>query len=232
MKAKVFIGVPSYDGRINSGILSAHLLASKCGAAEFLSIESGSWLTKNFNGLLAQALNLRAERGLTHFCLMHDDIAVGQPGWLDKMLEIMEANGADVLSAIVPIKNGSGITSTALDEVVNNHVRRLTLHEAFNEFPATFTHDKLLLNTGLMLIDLRKPWVEEIWFQFLDSILRVSDGAKVTFKAVGCPEDWDFSRRARCMGAKLFATREIAVTHLGNGKFSNAGPFGTEKTDK
>jgi hypothetical protein len=235
-KGRVFIGVPSYDDRINSAILNALFFASRTEPKSDLVaiVESGSWLTRNFNSLYAAALNMREEKNLTHFCLLHDDIAINEPWWLDKMLDLMEEKGADILSAIVPIKNGTGLTSTAFDELIGDppHVRRLTLHEAFTNFPPTFTQDKLLLNTGLMLVDIRKVWAEMLFFEFEDRILKIPNGDKTTFRAVGCPEDWNFSRKARSLGAKLFATREIKVTHVGTGRFSNHMPAGSMKEDR
>lgn len=238
MIEKVFVGIPSYDGRVNSGLLNAHAFASRLerSALEVMVVESGSWLTRNFNSLYASALNMRKERGLTHFCLLHDDVCIDDPWWLDKMLDLMAKNEADVLSAIIPIKNGTGITSTAFDELVGDvghkHIRRLTMKEAFEKFPSTFTDEKLLLNTGLMLIDIRKFWAENIWFEFEDRILRVSTDNGPRFTAVGCPEDWNFSRKAKAAGAKLFATREIKATHLGVGKWRNHGPWGSMEVDQ
>lgn len=228
---KVFLGVPSYDDRVGAGIVNVPVFASRRQAVECMQIESGSWLTKNFNSLYARALNMRVERGITHFCLLHDDISVNDPWWLDRMLDLMAEHHADVLSVVVPIKNGSGITSTALDEVVgpDRHIRRLTLHEVFNQFPATFTHEKLLLNTGVMLVDVRRTWADLAWFDFMDKIVREDSGV---FRAVGLPEDWGFSRKAAALGARLFATREIKVTHHGRGAFGNHGPWGALKTDQ
>lgn len=93
---------------------------------------------------------------------------------------------------------------------------------------ATFTDPKLLLNTGLMLIDIRKPWIEKCWFEFVDRIEKI-DGK---FVDVGMSEDWHFSRKAREMGASLWATREISVRHIGGGEFPNDQPWGVLKTDE
>ena len=115
------------------------------------------------------------ERMASHFCLLHDDI-VPEPLWLDKMMRIMEEQHADILSVVVPLKNDKGLTSTALDVGVGDEdphwrVKRLTLKEIYNDYEPTFTHEKLLVNTGLMLVDLRKPWVENVWFAFEDKII-------------------------------------------------------------
>lgn len=230
--AKVWLGIPSYDGRLHEGILNAVYAASAGFNLANIQIQYGSWITRNFNACLAAALNHRA-KGITHFCLLHEDIHIHDRQWLEKMLGLMQKTGADVLSAVVPIKNEQGLTSTALDEPVGDfdphwRVRRLTLDEVHKNFEPTFTHEKLLLNTGLMLIDLSKPWIEELHFEFEDKIIKIGD----QFVEVGVPEDWKFSRDAREMGASLWATREIIVEHLGGGRWPNATPWGTLKTDQ
>lgn len=200
-----------------------------------MRVNSFSILTKNFNILWTAALNMRDD-GVTHFAMLHEDIGP-EPWWLDKMMTLMTHNQADILSVIVPIKNNEGMTSTALDVPVPTQkipfpwrVQRLTMHEVGALAP-TFTHSKLLVNTGLMLVDIRKPWVEQCWFEFKDEIIPDPlDPRK--FIAVGSPEDWNFSRRARALGASIWATREIRVEHWGRSRWANAGTWGTKKTDE
>jgi predicted O-methyltransferase YrrM len=186
------------------------------------------------NTLWIQAIE-QAEAGrITHFLMQHSDI-VPEMLYLDKMVAIMEKTGADVLSAIVPIKDNFGFTSTALDEPVGDwdpywRVRRLTLHEVFNKYPPTFTGDTLLLNTGLMLVDMTKEWTrdtENVYFTLEDRIKRYR-GRRMAFMM---PEDWGFSRMARKKGAKLYATREIKLEHYGPSAYSNAFSWGTQQTD-
>ena len=43
--------------------------------------------------------------------------------------------------------------------------------------PETFTAPDLLVNTGLLLVDLRAPWVEEICFTVTDRIQKLEDGS-------------------------------------------------------
>lgn len=171
---------------------------------------------------------------MTHFCLLHDDV-VPEPLWLDKMMSIMLEKKADVLSGIIPIKDDRGLTSTALDVPVGAsdpawRVRRLTLNELYERYPPTFTDEKILLNTGLMLIDLRNPWVEKIWFAFEDRIIP-NPQKEGEFMAVGLSEDWYFSRRARELGAKLYATREIRIQHTGVRDYPNNVRWGTLSED-
>lgn len=246
---QIFLGIPSYDGRVRSEIVNAVLGAVKThGLLKTIQIQSGSWLTRNFNTLYAAALNARKD-GITHFCMLHDDLIPQRFGWLETMLGIMNSVGAGVLSVVSPLKSPQGLTSTALD--VPNGTRmlkRLTMHEVFHDFPPTFTHEKILLNTGCMLIDISQDWADKLWFRFEDGIRVIVNGSPVKrdihpggvtwinppdrFEAVGVSEDWDFSRRARELGASLWATREIPVIHYGNGAWSNANAWGSLETDQ
>ena len=177
-------------------------------------------LPKAFNILWAGALEARA-KGVSHFAMIHSDIAA-ERFWLDKMGEIMTRVGADVLSVVSPLKSHEGLTSTAIDTENRFKVKRFSLHEIHAMEP-TFTRPGLLVNTGLMLVDMRKPWVEKMHFYFDDQII---DG-----RATSSPEDWNFSRDARALGASIWATREVQLQHFGPAAYSNAHPWGTLKTD-
>jgi len=220
---KVYLGLPTYGNVINENAITAFLSATSRKLIEGFCCQSYSILPRSFNLMYAQALNLRS-RGITHFCLWHSDIFPKTEFWLDKMADLMEANQADVLSVIVPLKENSGLTSTAIDDKSEYRVTRVTLHEAYNEYPPTFTHEKLLLNTGLMLIDIRKQWAEKCYFTFDEKIVKNEKGE---FKAVGMSEDWYFSRQALALGAKLYATREIELEHFGNARYPNTHAWGS-----
>lgn len=228
--AKVFLGIPTYNGQVREELPGVILMASLSGLIDKLRVQGLSATTYNFNQLYAKALNSRKD-GITHFCMLHADITP-ENSFVDKLLELMEKHEADVMSAIVPIKDSRGLTSTALYESVkgsdpNFRPRRLTMHEVYNNYPPTFTDEKLLVNTGCMLVDIRKPWAEKVCFKFFDNIIERNG----TFVPVFTPEDWLFSKEARALGAKLFATREVKVTHYGNGHFSNTSAWGSLKVD-
>ena len=229
-KNKVYIGVPTYDGSLRAETMVG--LQGRGMVDVVIRVLGMSLLTRLFNTLLGEALNLR-KKGITHFLLHHADIGILDPGWLDKMLLLMEQNGADVLSAVVPIKNHEGVTSTALDRTdpvfEGWHVRRYTLAEIHALPEKTWTHPDLLLNTGVMLIDLRKPWVENIWFRFDDRIEKDLNGH---FRVLNMPEDWLFSRDAKKLGAKLYATSEITLAHHGCQAWPSDQVYGSLKTDR
>lgn len=230
--ASVLVAVPTHGGVICDKLAGAMLQASMKGNLARLSTTNASVLTRNFNVNLAVALNNRDK--LTHLCIVHGDIEILTHFWLDKMLDIMKANEADVLSVVSPLKTMEGFTTTGLEEACHGsewpewETRRLTLHEIYNDYPPTFTHPKILLNTGLMLIDLSKPWVEQCYFSFEDRIVKDKNGK---FQVLSLSEDWIFSKMAKELGAKLFATREIAINHVGSMRFGNTEPWGSHKTD-
>jgi hypothetical protein len=224
----VMIGVPTHDGRVATGTFTGLLDAGKTPDTtvgyHFLT---NSLLARGFNDLLCFALNHR-EQGVTHFLLHHADIAIKTEGWLGKMLELMETHQADVLSAVVPLKSTQGLTSTAIEVGDPYPIRRYTMREVFAG-PETFTHEKILLNTGVMLLNLSVPWVEEIVFQMKDEIV-VKNGK---FAPQTLSEDWFFSKWARDKhNARLFATRAIQLDHIGVHPFPNGGPWGTCHTEK
>ena len=100
------------------------------------------------------------------------------------------------------------------------------MHEIMKMEP-TFTFPNILLNDGLMLVDLRKDWVNHIWFHFDDKITMYRGKRQVAMK----PEDWNFSRDARKLGATMYATREVRLTHHGQQSFPNSFAWGTHETD-
>jgi SAM-dependent methyltransferase len=78
-----------------------------------------------------------------------------------------------------------------------------------------------------MLVDLSKTWTTNAYFTIEDNITK--------YHGRRCPqlmpEDWGFSRMANKAGAKLYATREVRLTHYGEFGFTNSTPWGTVSTD-
>lgn len=203
-----------------------------------------------FNMLLCEALNARhIHPGLTHLAMIHDDI-VPDEGWLDTLLAVQAEHDVDFLSAVVPIKNGTGITSTAVDmEGAPWMVRRLTLHEVFN-LPETFTladipwrvpTSRLLVNSGLWVLRFGE-WSErvfprtnptgqlrEVGVAFRDHarIIQLPDGE---YGSQDISEDWDWSRQMDTLGLKLAATRKVGLYHE-RPEFTTRQPWGQWETD-
>lgn len=222
----VQISSPSYDGRIHQGAMLGIMQATYNPEIKtILRISDCSSLTRVFNTLWCHALNDRPK--ITHFAMIHDDICP-QPNWLDIMLSIMEKNKADVVSAISPLKTLEGKTSTAFGTGELGEQRKiLSIRAAFKMEP-TITSDDILVNTGLMLVDMRKPWVEKVAFKFESDIVKGPDGK---FFPVEVSEDWIFSREAKKLGAKLMATRMVQLKHMGRAAYTNTQPWGSADND-
>lgn len=243
--AKVFVGLPSY-GQVSDHALDGLMqstMADDSGVGGWhLKALRQSLLAYCFNSLVCCALNSQAEYHWTHFALHHADIG-SQPGWLDVMVREMNLVGADVLSAVVPIKDGRGVTSTGLRGITSNCVRRLTMKEV-HALPETFDHaaagardgEVLAINTGLLLFRLDQPWVTEIdddgclpWaFNIKDKIRRAGNGK---FVPIVWPEDWQFSSWCAKRGLKVFATRKVKLSHYGEAAFHNDHAWGDWETE-
>ena len=235
----ILLGLPTYDSKIHNRLMLALLNEANQPNTPSFSVltNHSSLLARGFNELYCYALNHRPE--VTHFMMIHADV-IPERGFIGKMYAEMERAGCDVLSVALPLKDNRGLTSTALD-MGHKEPKRLSLKE-LALLPETFEaldlarlngNEKvnigpLLVNSGLMLVDLRKPWCEQCWFAITDRIERNEQGI---FQPVTDSEDWYFSRRARLLGAKVMATRIIQARHVGNMEFPNWGAWGTHVQD-
>ena len=227
--ATIAYGIPTYQRVLDVAILPiTHQMSDGRHKVTMLSSVDTSACCLRFNAFLIMAQQLHAQGKADYFLLWHSDVAP-EPGFLDKMVDIAEEKSAEILSVIIPIKDQNGMTSTALDEPVGDmppewRVRRYTMKE-ISEMPETFTHPKLLVNTGLLLVKLSAPWVKDIHFHFDDAIIE-HHGQRM---AVLFPEDWMFSRDARKLGCtSQWVTRAVKLTHVGHQQFPNYGVWGKE----
>jgi len=221
---KVFLALPSYDGRRDN---SSALVNLPDGTSVYEA--SLSLLTGVFNQCWAQGLNARDDNQCDYFVMLHSDVVVKTPNWVDVLLDEMEKHRAKVMSAVIPIKNVLGHTSTGVDDPTDpwGTVRLLTMHEIMR-LPVTGTRKNLVVNTGLMAVDFTEPWVEKICFHMHDKIEKVGG----RWRAKTIPEDWDFSRQCRDLGVEVWATRAVAVDHVGRAVYPNDAAWGLEETDE
>ncbi|MEZ6069449.1 MAG: hypothetical protein R3C10_04060 [Pirellulales bacterium] len=102
-----FLGVPSYDGtrhdRTNSAI--ARVAKNHNVLEQRLSM---SLLARCFNLMWITAHNCKKTHGVTHFAMLHADVAPITVDWLGVLLEEMEKHDLDVLSTVIPEKSGDG----------------------------------------------------------------------------------------------------------------------------
>jgi GT2 family glycosyltransferase len=201
--AMIVVFFPTYDGtRYNA--------ATTTQVAEWAARHGDTALYEFRSSLLARGFNegwmYAREHGATRFFMIHSDIVPTTEGWIDKMLDLMDKKKATVLSVVSPIKNSSGLTSTAIESDDEWNPYNLSMKDVEMR-PPTWTEDGLLVNTGLMLVDMTPEWMDDICFTIRDRIRN---------RKVECiSEDWDFSRQIRAHDGSVFATREISVQHFG-----------------
>lgn len=221
---KVFIALPSYNGQSASKQLYSLSAIVKKGwlvaSTEFSS------LAHSFNRMWADCLNRKRTEGFTHFVMCHADI-VPHGNWIQILLDEMKTHGADIISAISPIKDHLGITSTGRMRPDVKCIERFTMHQVY-QLPETFTFPDIVLNTGCMCVNLAFPFVEQLFFRFQDWIEKNEKGE---FVARTVSEDWLFSADAASMGAKLYATRKVKLEHIGTMHFGTHGPWGQCQRD-
>lgn len=227
---RVMVSVATYGGQIYAGLMMAMIQATNK-ANMIVGTHQSSAACHGFNQCWQMALNGRKTQGVDYFLLIHADVEP-EAYFIDKMLDLMDKHKAELLSVVLPIKSSDGLTSTAIDEPPPGgfdgrwFVRRYTMKELF-EMPPTFGHDKLLVNNGLMMVDMRAPWVDEVEFK-TETEIRNYHGFR---DAVTFSEDWYFSREANKRGAKIFATREVIAGHRGITTFPNDHAWGSRETD-
>lgn len=232
--ANIFLAIPTYDGRLESGTSMVAFAAPSQDHWIMPIAKPSSLLPGNCNTLYAWALNARERYKLNWFAMLHADV-IPEPFYLDKMVAEAEKHGADLLSRAIPLKDDSGVTSTAISSGKDfGQFGRLTMKQLRHEsFPQTFDiyaccnalerlphplgvsnvpRHALLANTGCMIVRLDRPWSEELFFQNIDAIVRLEDG---TFQARDLSEDWFFTRLAAEKGAKVMVTTILTINHRG-----------------
>ncbi len=235
---KVLLSCPGPS--LNAGTLRGVCLASSRHPFEVLT---GSCAWDGFNGPWVDALN-SAERGeATHFAMLHGDV-IPDAGWLDVLIDEMDRTQADLISVVIPIKDGRGICSCGVGNPENTWtpLRRLAMREVMN-LPGTFGAAELgypgyplLHNNGCWAADLRRKVFHRTdgngqllaRFEFPRRVMRGKDGLFVQCES----EDWFFSRQLHALGARTFLTRLVKLAHRGDCNFVNWSAWGSSATDE
>jgi len=235
-KIKVAVGMPHRDGWASYGAVMAATSGASDKYTHYTYNRGNSILTQTFNELFCDALNARDTEGVTHFAMLHNDV-VPEKNWLSTLIDEMEECDLDVLSAVVPLKNQHGLTSTGVDTPGYPWgVHRLTMREVM-ELPPTFTAADvpfrqpdacLLLNSGCWAMRLTEPWVEGLHFRQQDRIVWCL--ATKSWAAQSISEDWDFSRQLHTRGCRVAATRKVALYHQ-NPQYTNQEAWGDWEHD-
>lgn len=237
-KFHILLGMPGPNIRFTTA-QSCFFCAGKGHQVDVVGADNASW--DNMNLLWCQALNAARHEGVTHYAQIHSDITPDlNQDWLNVMLEEMEEFDADFISAVVPIKDGRGLTSSGIADKTNpwNPHRRFTMHELY-AMPETFTAEDigyagwpLNHNSGLIVADLRRPVFFRtkpdgelaIWFEFRKRVWL--DTEKNMVRLDGESEDWNMSRRLWEQGAKTCITRKVLLKHWGQTGYPSGYPWG------
>lgn len=198
-----------------------------------------SALSTNFNKCWAAGIANAMDDQVDLFAMMHNDVEP-EALWLDTMVDELLRLKLDILSAVIPIKDETGNTSTAIGPVDDEWENTLLTLDEIRMLPATFTDDdlkpfrrklnkpdhRLMLNTGCWVADLRnkKFWKVDnglLTFFFTQKDRILYDGKR--FSCALASEDWNFSRICHREGIRIAATRIIEVKHHGARAFSNRG---------
>jgi hypothetical protein len=136
-RLKVFLGIPHSHSVLPSTIRTVLECTLEPQLIRLtLADAGGSLLCRNFNHLWALALNERQRSGVDIFAMLHADIQA-QAGWLDLLVGELLRLDADVISAVVPIKDSRGLTSTGFSDPEDPRVERLAVRE-LQSLPRTF----------------------------------------------------------------------------------------------
>jgi SAM-dependent methyltransferase len=207
---------------------------------------SSSVLEANFNRLWCTGLNARdfglvvVEGRPKYFAMLHSDVCP-EEFWLDTMIEELERTGADLVSAVVPLKDGTGLTSTAIGATGDwrdSKLRRLTMTEVY-DLPETFGREDinwpeaeglnaLLPNTGCWVARLDAPWADKVSFRTESEIKRASNGTWLTHSI---SEDWALGMDIADHGGTVMITRKVKLYHDLE-CFTNRRAWGDQKQDE
>jgi hypothetical protein len=222
----VFIACPTHDGRLADGTAQA-LYAQATRRQNLVCVHTNSLLSFNCNTLLFNALNHRESHGLKWFAMLHSDV-MPDALWVDTLIAQAEQHDADFVSAVVAIKDGRGLTSTAVGGVDDwDAPRRLTVNEVA-VLPKTFGLDdgELLCNTGCCVFRLDRPWLDPNRVRFHSpNRLTLVNGA---WTAQTIPEDWFFTRAIARAGAMVMATTAVKTNHRGVADYPSDRVWGFE----
>lgn len=228
MTPRVHLLMPHY-GPVHPGAAESFYLTGTSGSVAIAhwSKASSSILPNAFNCCLLEALQSRDEGTATHVAMIHSDIAP-EFNWIDVLYRELVQSRASVVSAVVPIKDGSGKTSTAIGDRGDPWaIRRYIQAEDRSRLPVTFgahhvredPNEVLLINTGLWLADLRADWWDEFpGFEMRTRIDRDDQGKRASQSR---PEDWEWSRWMADRGIDYRATWAVRLTHHGNHGYTN-----------
>jgi hypothetical protein len=240
--AKILLGCPLYDDRLGAGPSKALWRMSSQRHEVREVVPCRSLIDTNCSEIWCIALN---NRGLvSHVAMLHSDITP-EDFWIDKLMDEADQHGADLISAVSPVKDERGLYSTAIAMPGGKrHFRRLTVQQVNHPaFPTSFgireaadaleslpgplriadvPRDFLFVNTGCMVCRVDCDWAERVWFSS-ETVIECVNGM---WQPYTLPEDWLFSRRVAEQGGRVMATKAVKLTHRGWFDWPNTGEWG------
>jgi len=239
----VLIGIPQHGNSLSTATMrSVHSAVIGSRANVGYQAMGLSLLARNFSSLWVSAY----KRGADYFILHHSDLGVESPypgiSWVDLLIDRMRLLNAAVISVASPIKSQFGHFSSGLLLKANNPytLRRTTARELLH-LPTEFisrvdlcrlydvhpvSAGAMLINTGLMIIDLRRfPWAKIRWpgFNIVDSIQWSLNDVPCSYTI---PEDWNFSQWLYEHHFPYYMTKELILDHHGGKTYYNQGLWG------
>jgi hypothetical protein len=236
MSKRIFLARPSYGPTEPESDYAAKVATLRDDVEVHSAGFRKSMTCHNFNDHLAYCMN---RGGYTHWCLLHADIAPA-PGFVDAMLDSLEANDLDVTHVPCRYKNDSQLLMTAMGRPgeVWGPNRQLTTTE-LADLPNTFDAETLcerwgmpnhilLPNTGCMLWRIG-DWIENFpGFRMIDQFGR--DSLSGNWVARSVSEDYWFGFWAHEHGVRVGGTKHT-TGHWGRREFSSDEIGGAEHDD-
>jgi hypothetical protein len=180
---------------------------------------TSSFSSMTFNLAFAEMLQRRDAGRCDYFAMVHSDVAA-EAGWLDRMLAEMHAADAGLISAVMPIKEPGGRTSTAIGVAGNRWVaKRFLSLDDLAKLPPTFGPEHvcepgevLLVNNGCMVARADLPCWDSWEFNTYSRIVKRPDGGR---HVEGRSEDYEMSHHIHDAGVRYVATYAVSVGHQG-----------------
>lgn len=154
-----FLANPTYDG-MNASSVTTSIVNATRSLGVMRGDYAGSVLIDNFNKLFAEAVTNECD----YFAMTHADIDT-EDLWLDKLVGILEQQGADIVSCCIALKNDK-LRSVSTGYSFDGGAAHLTFDD-LAKLPRTFGladvqrlypyANGLLVNTGLWVARLRVP---------------------------------------------------------------------------
>lgn len=214
MPERVFLAIPTYDGKLDMRTMSGVMAASETRQVK-VQCGKSSLLASGFNRLWLAAV----ESGCDWWAMLHADIAPC-PNWVDILIEECEEADASLCAAVVRIKGSDEWVSTALCHdgqtahyvLTMDNVRRLP--ETFDDADVrrvTNQQGIMCLNTGMWVCRLTEAWARHVSFD-----IRTWIDWNATPPVPRCiPEDWGFSQQLHRLGVRRVGTTACQLAHIG-----------------